>query len=416
MKIKINFIQAILLIISLIFASCSTLKNKEKEAMTEYEKGSFGYDLNFLSNKDELVVLQSNPGKSQLIISPKYQAKIFTSTAQGNEGKSFGWINYDLLSQDTILKHMNPYGSENRFWIGPEGGQYSIFFAKGTEMTMANWYTPPAIDTEPWHLETRTDNSALLTKNMHLTNASGSAFHLKVNRDIFLLGKDEAREMLHTDIENEIDWVGYKTINKITNTGKEEWTRETGTISIWILDMFTPGRNITVIIPFIKGDFKDLGPIATTNYFGEIPPDRIRIKDETIFFKTDGKMRGKLGLAPGRAKPVAGSYDEDSKVLTIIHYSIPPGVVEYVNQLWTWQEYPFIGDVLNSYNDGPLEDGGQLGPFYEIESSSPAAFLKPGESMSHEHDVFHFVGDEAQLNGIANKLLGINLEEIKLVF
>ena len=363
-----------------------------------------------------MVVLQSNSGKAQLIISPKYQAKIFTSTAQGNEGKSFGWINYDLLSKDTILKHMNPYGSENRFWIGPEGGQYSIFFAKGTEMTMANWYTPPAIDTEPWHLETRTDNSALLTKNMHLTNASGSAFHLKVNRDIFLLGKEEAREMLQTDIENEIDWVGYKTINKITNTGKEEWTRETGTISIWILDMFTPGRNITVIIPFIKGDFKDLGPIATTNYFGEIPPDRIRIKDETIFFKTDGKMRGKLGLAPGRAKPVAGSYDEDSKVLTIIHFSIPPGVVEYVNQLWTWQEYPFIGDVLNSYNDGPLEDGSQMGPFYELESSSPAAFLAPGGSMSHIHSVFHFVGEEEKLNLISQSVLGVSILEIKSAF
>ena len=123
-----------------------------------------------------------------------------------------------------------------------------------------------------------------------------------------------------------------------------------------------------------------------------------------------------MGLAPGRAKPVAGSYDEDKQVLTIIHYSIPPGIIEYVNQLWTLQEYPFIGDVLNSYNDGPLEDGSQMGPFYELESSSPAAFLAPGGSITHVHSVFHFVGEENKLNTISESVLGVSIDEIKSAF
>jgi len=103
-------------------------------------------------------------------------------------------------------------------------------------------------------------------------------------------------------------------------------------------------------------------------------------------------------------------------VLTIVQYSIPPGIVEYVNQLWPWQEEPFIGDVMNAYNDGPLEDGSQLGPFYEIESSSPAAFLAPGGRIVHHHNIFHFTGDENQLTEIAKSVLGVSLEEIKSAF
>ena len=413
-----NYIKALaaIFLITSVLVSCKTLKYKEEKPPVEFSIGSFGYDLDFLSEKDDLVVLHNNLKKSQIIISPQYQAKIFTSTAQGYEGNSFGWINYDLLSKDTKLDHMNPYGSENRLWIGPEGGQFSVFFTPGGEMNIDNWQTPPPLDTEPWTLESKTDKSAYLRKDMQLVNYSGTRFKLKIDRDIYILDKRDAADILETAIAEDIDWVGYKTINKMTNTGKEEWTRETGTLSIWMLDMFTPGENITVVIPFEKGDIKKLGPVATTNYFGEIPPERIRFGDQTIFFKTDGKKRSKLGLAPGRAKPVAGSYDEDKQVLTIIHYSIPPGIIEYVNQLWTLQEYPFIGDVLNSYNDGPLDDGSQMGPFYELESSSPAAFLAPGGSITHVHCVFHFVGEENKLNTISESVLGVSIDEIKSAF
>ena len=50
---------------------------------------------------------------------------------------------------------------------------------------------------------------------------------------------------------------------------------------------------------------------------------------------------------------------------------------------------PYSGDALNSYNDGPLEDGSQMGPFYELETSSPAAALKPGESITHSQITIH---------------------------
>jgi hypothetical protein len=57
-----------------------------------------------------------------------------------------------------------------------------------------------------------------------------------------------------------------------------------------------------------------------------------------------------------------------------------------------------------------------MGPFFEIESVSPGAFLKPGETLTHRHDIFHFTGNKASLNKIALKVLDISLNDIQSAF
>jgi hypothetical protein len=57
-----------------------------------------------------------------------------------------------------------------------------------------------------------------------------------------------------------------------------------------------------------------------------------------------------------------------------------------------------------------------MGPFYELESSSPAANLKPGEKLMHRQRIFHFEGNEDQLGVIVEKLFGISLDEVKGIF
>lgn len=109
-----------------------------------------------------------------------------------------------------------------------------------------------------------------------------------------------------------------------------------------------------------------------------------------------------------------GSYDAVHQLLTIVRFTQPEGVTDYVNSLWEIQDHPFQGDAANSYNDGPPSPGSkQLGPFYELESSSPAAALKPGQSLTHAHRTLHLAGPESSLNQVARTLLGVSLEEIK---
>ena len=109
-----------------------------------------------------------------------------------------------------------------------------------------------------------------------------------------------------------------------------------------------------------------------------------------------------------------GSYDADGKVLTIVQFTQPGGVTDYVNSLWKLQDEPFAGDAANSYNDGPPAPGAKpLGPFYELESSSPAAALAPGASLTHVHRTVHLTGTEHDLDAVARAVLGVSLEEIK---
>ena len=59
-------------------------------------------------------------------------------------------------------------------------------------------------------------------------------------------------------------------------------------------------------------------------------------------------------------------------MLTLVQYDQPEGATDYVNSMWEIQKEPFAGDVVNSYNDGPPAPGAKpLGPFYELETSSP---------------------------------------------
>jgi len=405
----------LIVIISLHLISCQdATENKPAESATALsasdvavKDNSFLFDLNFLKDHDSsLVVLET--GRSKIIVSPKYQGKVFTSTADGDSGMSFGWVHYKAFSEPAD-PHINAYGGENRVWIGPEGGKFSVFFKKDSKMVFDNWKTPAAFDTEPWTITAKTNTSvSLLKDHVELENYAGTQLSFGVIRNIKMLDKEQIKAAVGLDSDYGAQMVGYSTENILVNNGDQAWTEKTGMPCLWILDMFNPSDNATIIIPYRDSAANP----ATTDYFGEIPADRITYKYSRVFFKADGKSRGKLGIHPARAMNVAGSYDADKKILTITIFDVDNNA-KYLNQEWRTDKPAFSGDAVNAYNDGPLATGGQLGPFYEIESVAPAAFLKPHSSMTHHHSVFHFTGDEKSLDTIAQRTLGITLDQIK---
>jgi hypothetical protein len=392
------------LTLSLLFMTCSSFKENQQSTS---EPGSFGYDLNFLKKYDtDLVVLSSEDSSAQVIVSAKYQGKVFTSTAAGLSGRSFGWVNYKAFD-GTPDAHMNAYGGENRLWLGPEGAQFSLFFKPGADMTFENWHTPAAIDSEPWETISADVSRVAMRKPMSLVNYVGTTLKLNIDRAVRMLDHGEIAQQLGVNLDG-IQAVGYSTDNTLTNTGDFAWDAKTGAPCIWMLDMFVPSPGVTILIPYEE---KAEGPVATTDYFGQILPDRVRYTDGMLYFKADGKSRGKLGIPPQRAKPMAGSYDAVNKVLTLTVFDVDAKAT-YLNQEWKLVPDPLKGDAVNAYNDGPLEDGNQMGPFYELESVSPAAFLQPGEGLTHRHSVMHLMGSEAVLDQIARATLGVSVVEL----
>ena len=409
---KINCLLLILMGILI----CSCTGNKKEKKMKDYAKGTFGYDLNYLSKKDNnLIILTGVGAKSMVLVSAKYQAKVFTSTADGLDGASMGFVNYKFFDAAKVDEHMNGFGGENRFWLGPEGGKYSVYFPKDSTQVYDNWHTPKPFDIEPWTVTVTDKENVLLHKEMQVTNYLGTQLKLSVDRTISLIEEPAIESVLNIKPNPNIKSVAYATDNTIVNLNDFEWTKETGTVCIWMLDMFNPAPRAVTFIPFNQGDESELGKIVTSNYFGEIPPDRLKVTDRMIYLKTDGKYRSKIGLNPKRTQAIAGNYDPDSKRLTIMTFEVDKNAT-YLSQEWNPVKDPLIGDAQNAYNDGPLEDGSIMGPFLELESVSPAAFLKSQQSLSHRHTVYHFIGEEKDLSPITEKLFGVSINEIKKVF
>ena len=73
-------------------------------------------------------------------------------------------------------------------------------------------------------------------------------------------------------------------------------------LSIWLLGMYKPSPQTTVVIPFKTGPEDQLGPIVNDTYFGKVPPEYLIVKDQALFFKGDGTLRSKIGISPMRSK------------------------------------------------------------------------------------------------------------------
>jgi hypothetical protein len=94
------------------------------------------------------------------------------------------------------------------------------------------------------------------------------------------------------------------------------------------------------------------------------------------------KYGSKIGVPLSIFKPLLGYYDALRRVLTIIKFDFK-GDSDYVNSMWEHQQFPFKGDVVNAYNDGPNDLGSRLGTFYEMETSSPAIVQRKNQSLTH---------------------------------
>jgi len=370
---------------------------------------TFAEDVAFLEKHGRLNILTS-PAGAKVAVSARYQGRVMTSAVQP-DGRSLGWINRPFIEAGRTGTAFDNYGGEDRFWLGPEGGQYALFFRPGKPFLFSEWRTPAPIQEGAWNVREVAGDHLVLTRAMVLSNYAGTRFTIDVERRVALLADDQVAARLGADLSAAgtagAKWVAFETVNRITNRGPETWTKEKGLVSVWILAMYAPSKDAHVVIPF---EAAATGTVVNDAYFGKVPASRLAVRRDEgyLLFKCDGELRSKIGLSADRAKEELGSYSASDRLLTIVSFDKPPGAHDYVNSMWETQAQPYGGDVVNSYNDGPVAPGQpSLGGFYELETSSPAAALEPGQSLVHTHRTYHFVGDRAALDVIAEKVLGL---------
>ena len=142
-----KYTNGTLLLALVLMAACARAQKEEARGIM------FKDDLAFLRQHTQVLILSDGGGLAQVAVNPDLQGRVMTSTAGGPEGLSFGWINRELLASKQNNVHMNAFGGEDRFWLGPEGGQFSIFFKKGDPFDLEHWFTPPPINEGAYAVE-----------------------------------------------------------------------------------------------------------------------------------------------------------------------------------------------------------------------------------------------------------------------
>ncbi|NMH87921.1 DUF6786 family protein [Flavivirga algicola] len=384
-------------IIICIVASCNNKTN-----ISSYED-----DLKLIKEHTNFVELTSNEGKSRLIICPKYQGKIITSTYHGMAGKSNGWLNRNAINKQ------NPtgkgVGGEDRIWIGPLGGQFSFYYQQIKPLDEKNWQVPSTLEDMTFNELSKTSTQVLLEGNVQLTNFKGTTFNLNIKRNISILNKSNIEENLKFKLNPTVDFVAYNSSHTLKNIDSVSWKKETGLASIWSAGMFKGRDSTTVIIPL-----KNNGSISNVfKYMGPLNTKRLYIKNKTLLYRADGKYRSKIGVPHKFAPEIYGCYSKDQQRLTIIQYRKTNDSLYFNSNVFV-QKNPYQGEVIPIYNHGTMDYSATDDiSFFELESTSAMKVLHPNETITHFHRVYHFSGSFNELNHISEKLLNFNLNEIK---
>ncbi len=366
------------------------------------------------------LVLRQAQGSGCLLIAPDLSGKIMAVSLDGPDGENFGFVNENAIMNRGKHPQFNAYGGALRWWIGPEGGQYGVAFPPGTRtFDLSSWHISEEYNGKPFKVlypaqsEGRT---TLMGAECSIENAVGTQFHLGVSCRISLTGPP--RERLGGRIDpakhgkaaaspsNLLRHLGYLCETTFVNLSNEPMRREKGLLSIWLLGMYLPSPQTCVIVPYRKSG---RNKIVTDTYFSPdgLSADRLRVHEEEAYlaFRADGKQRSKIGLSRSRACAEIGSIDLSRNLLTLWRFPIRRRL-PYVNSLWEWQKRPYGGDVINSYNDD-----GKIGDFYELECSSHALSLQPGERSTFPLEVHHFCGPRNEILQAARQLLKREIQD-----
>src|SRR5215203_5464460 len=182
-------ILALLTTAGVAFQGCR--RRPESSTPMSTSQTPFAADEAFIRAHTTPIVLGASGG-AQVIVAPGYQGRVLTSTTGGADAPSFGWLGRAAIASGARQPHMNVFGGEDRFWLGPEGGQFALYFKQGDPFDLDHWQVPEGFDWGPWDVVTQAAAGVQFRKRLSLRNYSDTPVEIEVNRTVRLLA--------HTDI------------------------------------------------------------------------------------------------------------------------------------------------------------------------------------------------------------------------
>src|SRR5262245_7089782 len=224
--------------------------------------GRFDADVAFLRQYTNVILLADSASGSRVVLAPAYQGRVMTSTVGGPDAPSFGWLGRQAIRSGRKQPHMNVFGGEDRFWLGPEGGQYALYFKPTHPFDLDHWQVPDPIDWDRWDVAGSSTTSARFKKRIDLLNYAGTRLAIDVDRTIRLLPAADVAAHLGSAPGSSVRVVAFESSNTVANAGSGPWQPQSGLVSVWILGMFSPSPATTIVLPFTPGSESALGPIV----------------------------------------------------------------------------------------------------------------------------------------------------------
>ena len=155
---------------------------------------TFEEDVAFLSQHAPVKVLSAASG-GRIAVSGQYQARIMTS-AVGAGKASLGFINRQFIEAGRTGTAFDNYGGEDRFWLGPEGGQYGLYFPASKPFSFEFWQTPHALQEGAWQAREESPTSITYVHAFSVVNYEQRVFKVEVERKLSLLSAEQASKQL----------------------------------------------------------------------------------------------------------------------------------------------------------------------------------------------------------------------------
>ncbi len=246
---------------------------------------------------DELIELQNKNGylyqgdRCRTVFAPALGARVFCEL----DGRLLHRL--DIENVRNPNKSFNNYGGNN-FWPAPEGGPYGFNY-RGKE-----WYVQPAINKEPFAIQTRTSNRAKAVKQVMLHNRFGAELEVIMQREF---GMDRVPEQIRS-LEPAAS-LAYTVTDSLEV--RNEVSTGQALIACWTLEQFD-ATDQTVAFAKVGN------PQQAINFdFYEHPQDRIRYGRDGFFYRVDGQKKGQIGIRKAAQAEYIGFYDLENKLLCI---------------------------------------------------------------------------------------------------
>ncbi len=161
-------------------ASCTFPDGSGRSTSTGSPAQSLTFDQIAQAVPGSVVLTGGDSAKNamKVLVSPAHQGRIFTM--QVGSVESTGLVNLDAIRAGETSTQFNNFGGLDRFWLGPEAGQFGLYFEPGAELTRDVWRVPADFDRGPFRVVSSDASRVVMTRDIEVTNYSGTRFRVRV--------------------------------------------------------------------------------------------------------------------------------------------------------------------------------------------------------------------------------------------